>query len=129
MIFIIGGAHQGKREEARRLLGLAEAEFREKAADGAVCRPEELAGKRIVLSYQETVRKLLLKGEDPDAFTRGFLQAGPELVTMDEVGCGIVPMERAEREYREAAGRAGQMLAAGADGVYRVICGIPQKIK
>lgn len=129
MILIVGGAHQGKREAARRLLGLTEEEFAAKAADGAACAPEELCGKPVLLSFQETVRKLLSEGKDPDAFARGILREAPELVTLDEVGCGIVPMERAQRDYREAVGRAGQLLAAGADEVYRVICGISQKIK
>ena len=48
---------------------------------------------------------------------------------MDEVGCGIVPVERLERDYREAVGRAGQLLAQNASQVFRVICGIPVRIK
>jgi len=51
------------------------------------------------------------------------------LVTLDEVGCGIVPMEKREREYREAVGAAGQLLASVADQVYRVLAGIPVRIK
>lgn len=47
----------------------------------------------------------------------------------DEVGCGIVPMEKSERDYREAVGHAGQMLAAAAAEVYRVQCGIAARIK
>ena len=51
------------------------------------------------------------------------------MITLDEVGCGIVPLEKSERNYREAVGHAGQMLAAAAVEVYRVQCGIAARIK
>ena len=48
---------------------------------------------------------------------------------MDEVGCGIVPLSREDRDYREAVGRAGQKLAEAAREVWRIQCGIPVRIK
>ena len=48
---------------------------------------------------------------------------------MDEVGCGVVPVDKEERQYREAVGAAGQELAARAEKVYRVTAGIPVRIK
>ena len=53
----------------------------------------------------------------------------PAVITLDEVGCGIVPLEKTERDYREAVGHAGQMLAAAAAEVYRMQCGIAVRIK
>ncbi len=48
---------------------------------------------------------------------------------MDEVGAGVVPVERSDREYQETIGLAGQLLAREAAEVYRVICGIGVRIK
>ena len=63
-------------------------------------------------------------------YITGFTgSAGTAVITMDEVGCGVVPMSREERQYRDAAGRAGQELAGRAEQVWRVIAGIAVRIK
>ncbi|WP_432646707.1 bifunctional adenosylcobinamide kinase/adenosylcobinamide-phosphate guanylyltransferase [Mitsuokella sp.] len=57
----------------------------------------------------------------------------PEQVTVvfvtNEVGAGIVPENKLARFYRDLAGLANQQLAAAADAVYAVLCGIPLRIK
>ena len=50
-------------------------------------------------------------------------------VIMDEIGCGIVPVQPEDRVYRDLAGYAGQLLAEKAEIVYRVTAGIGVKIK
>ena len=50
------------------------------------------------------------------------------VIISDEIGCGIVPMEKLERGYRECCGRMLIKLADRADIVERIICGLPQKI-
>jgi hypothetical protein len=133
MILIIGGAHQGKRRIARELLGMDECKFQSQMVDGdkddLTLNPESWTGVVCVASYHTMIRQVIDDGKDPDSFTKRLILAQPRIVIMDEVGYGIVPMNREERDYREAVGRAGQMLAAEADHVYRVICGIAQCIK
>ena len=85
-----------------------------------------IAFMSVLNTYQAQLREA---GEDPEAFTRQILVNPPAVITLDEVGCGIVPMEKSERDYREAVGHAGQMLAAAAAEVYRVQCGIAARIK
>ena len=64
------------------------------------------------------------------SFADSVVKENPHvIITMDEVGYGIVPMDALERRYRENAGRAGQLLASMADEVYRVVAGIGQRIK
>ena len=53
----------------------------------------------------------------------------PAIVIMDEIGCGIVPVQPEDRVYRDLAGYAGQLLAEKAEIVYRVTAGIGVKIK
>lgn len=129
MILIIGGMCQGKGKLARELSGMDEEAFARNLADGFCDRPETAWEKRFLTGFHGWVYRLLEEGADTEAFVKRVLAAEPEIVTMDEVGYGIVPMERKERDYREAAGRAGQMLAGHARQVYRVVCGIPVKIK
>lgn len=51
------------------------------------------------------------------------------IVIADEIGNGIVPMEKEARLLREVLGRVMIELAKQADSVERVVCQIPQKIK
>lgn len=52
-----------------------------------------------------------------------------KIVVCDEIGCGIIPLDKADREYREALGRFLCLLAQRADTVIRVSCGIGSVIK
>ena len=90
---------------------------------------EEIRREVVALQDMGHKRLALEAGEDPEAFTRQILVNPPAVITLDEVGCCIVPMEKSERDYREAVGHAGQMLAAAAAEVYRVQCGIAARIK
>lgn len=129
MILIVGGACQGKREFARKLAGEDEESFAKKEANGVSDRPKAAWEKMFLTGFQGWIRQITEAGEDPEEFVKKVLENEPEIVTMDEVGCGIVPIDRQEREYREAAGRAGQMLAGHAREAFRVVCGIGIKIK
>ena len=51
------------------------------------------------------------------------------VIISDEIGCGIIPMSADERHLREFVGRIQCFLAEKADKVYRVVCGISQRIK
>jgi adenosylcobinamide kinase/adenosylcobinamide-phosphate guanylyltransferase len=54
---------------------------------------------------------------------------GPCYIVTNEVGMGVVPGNRAARRFRDLAGRANQAIAAGADRVTLMICGIATQIK
>ena len=52
-----------------------------------------------------------------------------KVVTINEVGSGVIPAERAERLGREASGRLSVLLAKEAEQVVRMVCGIPVMLK
>ncbi len=54
---------------------------------------------------------------------------GTTVFVTNEVGTGIVPENRLARLYRDMAGLANQRLAASADKVYLVTCGLAVDIK
>lgn len=129
MIVIVGGRYQGKREFARKLSGLEETEFAAMVAQAGRISPEEAIGKRCLVDFQDFLRRIMESGTDPQEFVSAVLETEPEIVTLAEVGSGLVPMERFERDWRDAVGVAGQRLVARADTVYRVTCGLPLLIK
>ncbi|MBQ9032286.1 MAG: bifunctional adenosylcobinamide kinase/adenosylcobinamide-phosphate guanylyltransferase [Parasporobacterium sp.] len=51
------------------------------------------------------------------------------ILISDEVGNGIIPLSREDRDYRERVGRILCLLAKEADEVVRVICGLAQILK
>ncbi len=102
-ILIVGGAAQGKSAFARTLSQDAE----------------------IVDDLQDIVQAAMRRG---DALPQAADFAG-KTVVCNEVGCGVVPMDAFAREWREAVGRLCCDIAAQADRVYRVCCGVAQCIK
>ena len=55
--------------------------------------------------------------------------AACDVVTATEVGGGVVPIDPADRAAREAAGRLACLLAARADCVVQMFCGLPTVLK
>ena len=53
----------------------------------------------------------------------------PVIFVTNEVGMGIVPDNPLAREYRDIAGWVNQRVAAAADQVYLVVCGLATEIK
>jgi len=51
------------------------------------------------------------------------------VVVTNEVGSGIVPENALARRFRDCAGRANQVLAAGADEAYLLVSGLPIRLK
>ncbi len=106
MIFVTGPLYAGKREYIRNALGLSEAAFSARA----VWDVQELApGAELPVLADRLAEK--------------------NIVIATELGGGLVPIDRAEREKREAAGRLACLLAERADTVIRVCCGLGQVLK
>lgn len=52
-----------------------------------------------------------------------------EIIFADEIGCGIVPVDKNERAFRDFYGFVCGKTAERAETVVRIICGIEQIIK
>lgn len=103
---IIGGAFQGKTEFANSF------------------------NKPIINGLHEIIRDLYVKGAaDVENEVMSLLAGGDVVVVSDEIGCGIIPLDREEREYREIEGRILCEVAKKAQVVYRMQAGISVKIK
>ena len=58
-------------------------------------------------------------------YAKRLIDECPKLIVIsDEVGCGVVPIDREEREWREAVGRVCCLLAQRSERVDRVYAGI-----
>ncbi|MBR1477328.1 MAG: bifunctional adenosylcobinamide kinase/adenosylcobinamide-phosphate guanylyltransferase [Lachnospiraceae bacterium] len=110
MVFITGGAYQGKREFAKKNF------------------PE----CKIMENYQRSINEQMRCGLDPIEEAELLLE-NEELdrlvILCNEVGGGIVPLDTFERDYRENVGRVSCLFAEKADRVIRVVAGIGVTIK
>ena len=61
--------------------------------------------------------------------TVGLSRDASVLFVSNEVGQGIVPMEKTARDFRDHAGRMHQKLAEACQNVWLVTAGLPQKLK
>jgi len=55
--------------------------------------------------------------------------AGTAIFVTNEVGWGIVPENASARRFRDLSGRCNTVMAAGADEVILVVCGLPIYLK
>ena len=131
MILIIGGFAQGKLHYVKQSYVRCEDGRKVAVSDGTLELPAETgAGQVIVNHLHRYIREQLRQGTAPEVMIENFCKEHPDCILIcDEIGNGIVPMEAEERIYRERTGRILEQLAAQADEVVRVVCGIGQKIK
>ena len=157
MILVIGGLAQGKLHYVKQNYANGEDEQEMLVLDGtlrlvsdtemarvAAAEVQTMSGKQpteqpaerqtaaqvVVNHLHRYIREQLRQGTDPEKAIANFREEHPDCILIcDEIGNGIVPMEAEERIYRERTGRILEQLAAQADEVVRVVCGIGQKIK
>lgn len=126
MHIIIGGAYQGKTRYAIECL---------KERLGQEPTPDEIE-KNIELNLHLTIKDAIDSGftiktlENLVYETTKRNELNDELIiTCDEVGLGIIPLDIKERQYRESVGKVLQELVKHAKQVDRVVAGIPIRIK
>lgn len=126
MKLVIGGYAQGKlhyvlQQNNTKEVLVCDAMYPRKAVKDKVV---------IIYHFHLWVKDMLTKGGCPEEEVEQMVSIHPHcIIISDEIGNGIVPVDAFEREYRERTGRILVTLAAQAQEVERVICGIGQKIK
>ena len=110
MIFVTGPAYSYKKEYIMKEMSLDGESWDSIGAEGV----QELVRERMSMEELEKLADSLSE---------------KEVVIADEVGSGVVPVDEADRIFREQAGRLSVMLAQKAVKVIRVVCGLPQVLK
>ncbi len=121
---IIGGAYQGKRTFAENKYGIRS------WIDGTDCLPDEIYHCEGIYHFELYIKRMMILGKDIQNLPSILAEKNPQImIVTDEIGCGLVPVDRFEREYREQTGRICTEVAALAKNVDRVICGIGISLK
>ncbi len=133
--------------------GSGECCSRSREADGSLVSWEEFQQADMVWNLQDMVRRVLLSETGQDVFgeeqkglerqtlndrarwlaeeipARILKEGRQRIIITDEIGCGVVPVDAFQREYRELAGRIACRIAADATAVWQVTAGIGRCIK
>ena len=110
MILVTGGCFQGKTDYACGTFHIA----KEEAADGMTCPMEAIYETKLLYHFHEYIRRCMEEERELD---------------LDELGYGVVPVDKFDRAYREKTGRVCCQVAKRASEVYRVVCGIGTVVK
>ena len=125
MDLIIGGAFQGKRDFAKRKYHLTD-----KQVFTCTTQKEPDFSAPCIAGLEEFVFFCVENGKDAVAYFKERRAAWEQSVLIcDDIFCGVVPMEAENRLWREETGRLCTYLSGEAQAVYRLFCGLEQRLK
>jgi adenosyl cobinamide kinase/adenosyl cobinamide phosphate guanylyltransferase len=124
MIFIIGGAYQGKTDFAREAFALTD-------ADIYTCTGEEPDfSHRCIDNLENFTLACTQQGSDPTDYFRAHRAEWENCIFIcRDMFCGVVPLDAQTRAWRQDTGRLTQYLSREAERVSRIFCGLEQRLK
>lgn len=126
MVLIYAGAYQGKLDFARKSFGI-------KDEDICYCNSDMESidfGKKVIYGLEKFIYGYEKRGQSADEYIRAQLPLmNDKIIICEDISRGLVPMDKLERAWRETNGRVVNAVAAEADEVYTVFCGIESRIK
>jgi hypothetical protein len=126
VILIIGGNSQGKRDFVKKNLGVQD----ENISDGWNCPLQDAFNKPVLDHLHVLIKRAKEDGRDPLLYIQEGLDYNPKITLIcDELGTGVIPIRKEERDLQESVGRILCLIAKRAEKVYRVYCSIPVLIK
>lgn len=121
---IIGGAGQGKLDFAKKKYNLNIKDIAVFEDNYSDCSINEKT--KVIYGFHVLVRKWLNEGRNPIDETKNL---NVQIIISDEIGNGIIPIDKFERRWREEVGKCCCFLAGDSECVIRVYCGIGTVIK
>lgn len=125
MELIIGGAYQGKTEFSKEKFGFSDEDICICEKDGKID-----FNKKCISHIERYSFWCVEHGVEPsEHFFEHAKNFEHCVVISDDISCGIVPIDKTERAWREANGRLLIKIAEKSEHVTRVFCKIPTELK
>ena len=129
MKIITGGRYNGKLEYVMDSLGFSEPDILDLKNISVPEAAAAINNYPVLYHLESFIKKALLDKADYDSVIKDYVAARPDCVIIcDEVGSGVVPVEREDDEWREAVGRTMCRLAETAGGIIRVTYGTAEEL-
>lgn len=124
MILIFGGAYNGKLQFVKEKYNLKDEEI-------FFCKDEKLnLNNKAICGLHIFIKSCILNGIDSmEVLEKNIDSLEGKIIICDEIGSGIVPMEKLDRAYREECGRGLQFLSKKATNVSRIFFGMEEALK
>lgn len=124
MHLIIGGAYQGKLTFAKKEYGFTEEQI-------FFCTQEGIDfSKPCITHLEEYTYGCAQRQEDPRQYFEEHREEWKDAVLIcRDISCGVVPLEKQDRMWRETTGDLCQYLAGKAEKVSKLFCGLEQRLK
>ena len=125
MEFIIGGAYQGKLDNALKKYNLTENEI-------FTCTEEHGIefGARCIDKIEEFTLWCVRNGKDAtEIFKENRNKWADSVLICQDIFCGVVPLGADMRAWRDMTGRLCAYLSEEAASVTRMFCGLEQRLK
>lgn len=134
MILYTGGKYQGKLNILLSETGLNDDEVLNLETMKIKSEiSDNLSSYKAIAYVEEYIRKLSEENLEKDEIVNKVISLhkaiNPKYIIVTEVGCGVIPIKKSERIFREATGEVTTYFAKHAEEVYRVVCGIKTRIK
>ena len=118
MVFIFGGAYQGKLDYAKAHYDI------HTVCDCSDGHEPDLTCDAICGISGFVMECVRTGGDARDFFAEHEEELAGKVLIGTDVSCGIVPIDPEERAFREMNGRVNSYLARSADEVVQVFCGL-----
>lgn len=90
----------------------------------------EWNGQTILYHLEALVSQALQQNKAPLTLLQEAIPNWQDCILItQEVGCGLVPISAEDRQWREAVGRMNAQLAAQAETVERIFCGLSMQLR
>lgn len=150
MKLITGGMYQGKLEYALETYKIDEADVcdlgklfgdclkkdaeenitEESRTEGTASLQDIDYNKRVIYGLEYLAAYCVEKGLEAREVLEGKKELWKDsIIIATDMSCGLVPLERDHRQWREMNGRMLIYLAGEAETVIRIFCGLPQVVK
>lgn len=123
---IIGGAYNSKLNFALKYYNLKQEDFQ----NGAECDLNTAFSKKGIYNLHLLIKRFITSGiDDYNKIIEKILSSNIEIIICNEVGNGVVPLDKIDNQMREYVGRILCLLSEKSTRVIRIYYGIPSVIK
>ena len=124
MILIYGGAYNGKNEFVKKKYNLEN-------KDLFYCNNSNLDfSYKVIMGLHMFIKDCVLKKIDTlDIIKENLDILQDKIIVCDEIGSGIVPLNREDRLWREECGKVLQFLSQNSNKVCRIFFGLEEVLK
>ncbi len=121
MRLVVGGRYSGKSEFVKSEYGISEI---------VQANYDTVLSESCVRDFHLFIKEMIKNNDDINKIIDDMYRLNPDVtIISDEVGLGVVPMDKFERMWRDEVGRAYSRIGEISKSVVRVVCGIGCRIK